>query len=162
MPDSSACSATYCATHEALRLVSMRITSKYRLSRSKPVTVICGLLRPSMDTMSRRTRSVAVAVNAATMGREGRPAMNSPMPRYEERKSWPHCETQCASSTAISEMDTREAKLRNRSVSRRSGATYSSLTSPAAAWASTMPCSSPACVVLMNAAGMPASLSPST
>ena len=80
--------------------------------------------------MSRRTRSVAVAVNAATVGRVGSPAMNSPMPRYEERKSCPHWETQCASSTATSEIGARTAKLRNRSVSKRSGATYSSLIWP--------------------------------
>jgi len=112
--------------------------------------------------MSRRTRSVAVAVNAATVGRAGRPAMNSPMPRYDERKSCPHCDTQWASSTATSEIGTRVAKLWNRSVSSRSGATYSSLMSPCAACASTMACSSPPWVVLTYAAGMPASLSAST
>ena len=97
--------------------------SKYRFVRSKPVTSTSGLRKPSNCMMSRRTRSVAVAVNAATVGRSGSAAMNSPMPRYDERKSWPHCETQCASSTAINAMSARAAKLRKRGVSKRSGAT---------------------------------------
>ena len=92
--------------------------------------------------MSRRTRSVAVAVNAPTGGRCGSPAMKSPIPKYDERKSWPHWETQWASSTAISEIGVRAAKSRNRPVSKRSGATYSSLICPAAAWANTIACSS--------------------
>ena len=140
----------------------MLMTSKYRFGRSKPVTVMDGVCRPRIETMSRRTRSVAVAVNAATVGRVGSPAMNSPMPRYEERKSCPHWETQCASSTATSEIGTRTAKLRNRSVSKRSGVTYSSLIWPESACAKTRSCSSGVCVVLMNAAGRPTSFRAST
>ena len=162
MPESCGCAAMYCATHAALCLFSRRMTSKYRFGRSNPVTVTNGSRRPSSVTMSRRTRSVAVAVKAATAGRCGRDAMNSPMPRYAERKSCPHWETQCASSTAMSAIGTCAANRRNRSVSKRSGATYSSLTCPAAAWASTMPCSSGSCVVLMYAELRPASFRAST
>ncbi len=138
------------------------MTSKYRFGRSNPVTVTMGSFNSSIEAMSSRTRCVAVAVNAATVGRTGNPLMKSLMPRYDERKSCPHWETQCASSTATSEIGTREAKLRNRPVSKRSGATYSSLIRPCNAWASTMPCSSMSWVVLMNAAGMPKSFRAST
>ena len=87
MPDSSGWSATYRATHAALYLVSSLTTSKYRFGRSNPVTVTAGFRNPSSPTMSRRTRSVAVAVNAPTGGRCGSPAMKSPIPKYDERKS---------------------------------------------------------------------------
>ena len=51
-----------------LRLGSSRSTPKYRFGRSNPVTVSKGSRSPSSRTMSRRTRSVAVAVSAATAG----------------------------------------------------------------------------------------------
>ena len=74
--------------------------------------------------MSPRTRPVAVAVNAATAGRFGSWPMKSPMARYDGRKSWPHCETQCASSTATSGRAASRANARKRGSDRRSGATY--------------------------------------
>ena len=74
--------------------------------------------------MSARTFSVAVAVNAATTGRFGSFSMNAPIPRYDGRKSWPHWETQCASSTATSGTGTLETNSRKAGSSRRSGATY--------------------------------------
>ena len=74
--------------------------------------------------MSARTRAVAVAVNAATTGRLGSCAMKSPMVRYDGRKSWPHWDTQCASSTATSGMAALCANPRNRASASRSGATH--------------------------------------
>ena len=81
MPESCGCAAMYCATHAALCLFSMRMTSKYKFGRSNPVTLTTGSRNPNSATISRRTRSVAVAVNAATVGRCGNEAMNSPIPR---------------------------------------------------------------------------------
>ena len=46
----------------------MLMTSKYRFGRSKPVTVMDGVCRPRIETMSRRTRSVAVAVKLDSKG----------------------------------------------------------------------------------------------
>ncbi len=74
--------------------------------------------------MSVRTRSVAVAVSAATTGRSGSAAMKSPMDRYDGRKSWPHWDTQWASSTATKGMAASAANSTKRGSARRSGATY--------------------------------------
>ena len=90
--------------------------------------------------MSRRTRSVAVAVNAATTGRAGSCSMKSPMARYDGRKSWPHCDTQCASSTATSGMAALRANSRKRGSASRSGATYMIWYAPASARRSTVAC----------------------
>ena len=61
-----------------------------------------GSRRRSPLMTSSRTVAVAVAVSA-TMGTGGAPSSSrtAPISRYDGRKSWPHCETQWASSTAI-------------------------------------------------------------
>jgi len=51
--------------------------------------------------MSSRTAGVAVAVSARTVGSPSW-RMTLPRLRYAGRKSWPHCEMQCASSTTNS------------------------------------------------------------
>ncbi len=50
--------------------------------------------------------------------------------RYSGRKSCPHCETQCASSIANKAIGIFDIWSRKRSVNNRSGATYSSFSSP--------------------------------
>ena len=55
------------------------IESNRMLGRSKPVPIMMGCSRPRSWAISGTCRFVAVAVNAATTGREGRPAMNSPI-----------------------------------------------------------------------------------
>jgi len=55
----------------------------------------------SWARMSSLTRDGAVAVSARTGGWP-RARTASPRPRYAGRKSWPHCEMQCASSTTNS------------------------------------------------------------
>ena len=64
----------------------------------------------------------AFAVSAA-IGGSPRSRRTSPMRRYEGRKSWPHWETQCASSTARRETFRRAARSRKAGLSNRSGAT---------------------------------------
>ena len=59
----------------ALALSPISSTPKKRFARSKPVTTDSGARRPSIETMSARTRSVAVAVKAATTGRCGSASM---------------------------------------------------------------------------------------
>ena len=73
--------------------------------------------------MSSLTFGGAVAVSASTGGvPSARTA--SPRPRYAGRKSWPHCEMQCASSTTNSATRTAARRSRNRGSPRRSGVTY--------------------------------------
>ena len=67
---------------------------------------------------------VAAFMKAATTGRFGSCSMKSPTARYDGRKSCPHCDTQCASSTATSGMAASRANSRKRGSARRSGATY--------------------------------------
>ena len=58
-----------------------------------------------------------------TMGLLGSFSINSTIFKWLGRKSCPHCETQCASSTATMEISAFSAKSINSAVSRRSGAT---------------------------------------
>ena len=75
---------------QGLGLISHLLHAKKEILPSKPVTTVSGRRRPSICTISVRTRSVAVAVNAATTGRTGRLSMNRAISRYEGRKSCPH------------------------------------------------------------------------
>ena len=72
--------------------------------------------------MSRRTRSVAVAVSAM-IGTSGNSARSLASWRYSGRKSWPHSLMQCASSIAICAMFQPWTFSMNDSSISRSGAT---------------------------------------
>ena len=74
------------------------------------------------STISSRVAASAVAVSAMR-GTSGSARAAATAGRYSGRKSWPHCETQCASSMANSAMRARSSSSRQRGVSRRSGAT---------------------------------------
>ena len=80
-----------------------RSTEKRRLGRSNPRIRIAGSFNPSRSTISSRTGGAAVAVSASTGGRPSA-WIAAPSRRYSGRKSWPHSDTQCASSTTNSEM----------------------------------------------------------
>ena len=73
--------------------------------------------------ISARTCAVAVAVKAATVGRLGSEAITGAMLRYEGRKSCPHWETQCASSTTTRPISMERRNSAKPSPSSRSGAT---------------------------------------
>ena len=68
--------------------------------RSKLLTNTRGASRSSRATISARVGSVAVAVSAMR-GTPGNHSLSTFKPRYSARKSWPHCDTQCASSMAM-------------------------------------------------------------
>ena len=61
-----------------------------------------GASSSSRATISARVGSVAVAVSAMR-GTPGNHCLSTFKPRYSARKSWPHCDTQCASSIAMIE-----------------------------------------------------------
>ena len=67
--------------------------------RSKLATKLGAPASPSRSTISRRVRSSAVAVSAMR-GTSGKRSDITDRPIYSGRKSWPHCDTQCASSIA--------------------------------------------------------------
>ena len=77
-------------------------TRMRRLVLSQLFLATCGCLSASTSLMSSRTFSTAVAVSAMTgTSPLGDSCVRiSVRPRYDLRKSWPHCERQCASSTA--------------------------------------------------------------
>ena len=78
--------------------------------------------------MSRRTRSVAVAVNAWN-DTPGKSSRSRPSCRYSGRKSWPHWLMQCASSMAMNRTPPAAAGAGSAwlpSPTSRSGDTYSS------------------------------------
>ena len=60
---------------------------------------------------------------AQLRGTAGQRSWSTASCRYSGRKSWPHCETQCASSIANSAFGSGSSQARKASVSRRSGAT---------------------------------------
>ena len=97
--------------------------------RSKELTNCRASSSARRSTISRRVGASAVAVSAMR-GTSGQRSCSSVSWRYSGRKSWPHCETQCASSMANSAMRARSSSDRNRGVSSRSGATYSRSSSP--------------------------------
>ena len=70
-----------------------------------------------------RVSASAVAVSAMR-GTSGKRSASTDSAMYSGRKSWPHCETQCASSMANSAMlALRQQATRQRGVTSRSGAT---------------------------------------
>ena len=71
--------------------------------------------------MSPRVTSSAVAVSAA-MGTPGKSARSRLSSAYSGRNAGPHCEMQCASSTANSRSGSRASEGSTRSVISRSGA----------------------------------------
>ena len=76
--------------------------------------------RPSRAAISRRVGGSAVAVSAIR-GTWRQRSRNASW-RYSGRKSWPHCDTQCASSIANSAIVSGSSQARKPSVSSRSGA----------------------------------------
>ena len=92
-----------------------------------------GLRRASCETMSSRTRRVAVAVNACRAAPE-KSSLTCASCRYSGRNSCPHWLMQCASSTATKRTPQVRSRARNPSPpspTRRSGVTYSSRQRPA-------------------------------
>ena len=86
---------------------------------------------PSLSTMSSRVCGSAVAVRA-TSGTSGKRSRSCPSATYSGRKSCPHCEMQCASSTRQQrDAAPRPSRSRKPSLTARSGDTYSSSSSPA-------------------------------
>ena len=79
--------------------------------------------------MSSRTCFVAVAVYA-WIAIAGKTAFSAPSSRYSGRKSWPHIETQWASSTAMKDSERVFRSRRKASIISRSGDTYRIFTSP--------------------------------
>ncbi|CFP69318.1 Uncharacterised protein [Bordetella pertussis] len=92
------------------------------MGRSKLATKWRASSRARRCAISLRVAAVAVAVSAMR-GTSGQRSCSIDSPRYSGRKSCPHCETQCASSMANRAMRPRSSNCRQRSVSRRSGAT---------------------------------------
>jgi len=119
------------------------------------------LFKPSTSTISSRVWGSAVAVSAIK-GESGKCSRNSPSAAYSGRKSWPHWETQCASSTAISPMriDSRLWMKPGRII--RSGATYSRSSSPPCRRSSTHLASPASRLELYIAAFTPLACSAST
>ena len=70
---------------------------------------------PAGATISARVCGSAVAVSAMR-GTPGKRSCSSDSCRYSGRKSWPHCDTQCASSMANSAMRARSSSSRQRGV----------------------------------------------
>ena len=96
-----------------------------------PVLITVNRPMPSWLAMSSLTASVAVAVRASTRGRSRR-ASAGPISRNAGRKSWPHCEMQCASSIT-SRLTVAAASLsRNSGSASRSGVVKTIFASPAA------------------------------
>ena len=79
-----------------------RRTESRMFGRSKPRTSTTGSRSPSRSTISSRTGGAAVAVSATIVGRPSASAA-APRRRYSGRKSCPHSEMQCASSTTSSD-----------------------------------------------------------
>ena len=71
--------------------------------RSKLATKLGAPASPRRSTISCRVASSAVAVSAIR-GTPGKRSVSCDRPIYSGRKSWPHCDTQCASSIANSAM----------------------------------------------------------
>jgi hypothetical protein len=111
--------------------------------------------------MSAWTRWVAVAVNAAS-GTPGNSWRSWRSSRYSGRKSWPHSEMQCASSTAKKASFVRFKRSRKLAMTRRSGATYSSFTSPRATAACRRRLSAGSSEEFTNVAATPSASSRST
>jgi hypothetical protein len=100
-----------------LRFIS---TASVRFGRSKPVTTMSAPPPNSLEAMSSRVIGSAVAVSAA-MGVSGNLSFSLARSAYSGRNAGPHCEMQCASSTAISDGRSLAAAASIRSVISRSG-----------------------------------------
>mmetsp|Transcript_9055 Transcript_9055/g.38369 ORF Transcript_9055/g.38369 Transcript_9055/m.38369 type:complete len:228 (+) Transcript_9055:1383-2066(+) len=74
-----------------------------KLERSQLFTATNGSVKRKTSMISLRTFPTAVAVSAikGTSLFGDRKILSASRARYAARKSWPHCDTQCASSTAI-------------------------------------------------------------
>eukprot|EP00955_Chlamydomonas_euryale_P036277 350390-Chlamydomonas_euryale.AAC.2 len=143
-----------------------RDTDSRRLSRAKLATHTCerggGAPPPrpgaapslSFAAISHRTAGVAVAVSAMT-GTQGRSARSDPSRRYSGRKSCPHSDTQCASSTASSDSPPTDA------LSRGSAPPLPSASSGRPAHAAAVTAAS-GCAEPSSAAGMPRPFSAAT
>ena len=107
-------------------------TLKERFGRSNPVATRTGSRSPSRDTMSAATAGVAVAVEARMACAPSQRAASARR-KYSGRKSCPHWETQCASSTTNRPIRACRRRSRKPGEAKRSGATYSSRTWPATA-----------------------------
>src|SRR5580704_13110236 len=99
MPLSPAWSRTNPSTWRAER--SLGLKASRRFGRSKLLMNTRGGAGNSLSTMSPRVGVSAVAVSARVCRRPPIWRATLPSARYSGRKSWPHCETQCASSIAI-------------------------------------------------------------
>jgi hypothetical protein len=99
MPLSPAWSRTKASTWRDER--SLGLKASLRFGRSKLRTKVRGGASNSLSTMSPRVGASAVAVSAMVCRRPPIWRARLPSVRYSGRKSWPHCETQCASSIAI-------------------------------------------------------------
>jgi len=77
-------------------------TSNARFGRWNDTRQTFGSFIPSCTSTSSAIAGVAVAVNPRIGGRPSTFAARR-NPRYDGRKSWPHCDTQCASSTQNNE-----------------------------------------------------------
>ena len=82
---------------------SLGLKASRRFGRSKLRTKTRGGSANSLSTMSLRVGASAVAVKASVCSRPPIWRATLPRLRYSGRKSWPHCETQWASSIAIIE-----------------------------------------------------------
>ncbi|MPN00491.1 hypothetical protein SDC9_147686 [bioreactor metagenome] len=129
--------------------------------RSKLLIWIKGSFSPSRRTISSRVVSSAVAVSA-TNGSVGKRCLSWPSAAYSGRKSCPHCEIQCASSTASSNGFQCARCSRKLSSIRRSGAIYSRRICPVRHPVITSSCCSRVCVEFRQAAATPFASSWST
>ncbi len=160
MPQSPSCSALM--KDNSWRLTSFFSTMRYwMLGRSKLATKWGASFSSRRSAISRRVAEVAVAVSARR-GTPGQRSCNIDKPRYSGRKSWPHCDTQCASSMANRAIRAWSSKSRQRSVKRRSGATYSRSSSPARKACSTSRAVRQSCEEFRKAALTPSSSKAST
>ena len=95
----------------------------WRRIRARPPAP--GGARSRRASAGRRWRSARCAARA------GKRSCSSDSCRYSGRKSWPHCDTQCASSMANSAIRDCSSSSSMRGMTSRSGATYSRSSSPA-------------------------------
>ena len=115
--------ASHAATVAASRVASLRwcSTVNRRFGRAKSPTTVAGDTSASALATSAITRGVAVAVSAIVGATTT--SRSSASRRYSGRKSWPHCDTQCASSIATSAIATRDKSRLKLSSTARSGDT---------------------------------------
>ena len=141
-------------------LLSHRRTVREMFGRSNDDMNVWGVRSRNCSRISFRVILSAVAVRATT-GTFGKRSFKIASCVYSGRKSCPQCDTQCASSIAMSEMSSR-GRNQSASILIRSGEIYNNLILPCTQSCFTCCCSSSGIILFNAAAGMPLAINPST